>query len=330
MANGARGIGEAWSARRPLKVKATQTERLCSVPPSANLPRMKSAIFFAALCLPGVALAEITEAPPVSGNAYLLSDMAGARSVGMGDAFRAVGSSNDAISEDPAALAMSQRYEIDGFFGYAFSSPASYWHASIVDANTTPIAVGIGYTHLASGMFQDRFSGSDLRLALAYALVPDQLFIGVSGQWLDFRFALPSNAITMDAAVIYKPVDIISIAAIGYNLIDVDQETLAPRELSLAAAVGSDTSFRVAADGVMNIATPSPVIDFHLGGEYLIASLIAVRAGYLYDGMIKQNFGTLGVGVIVTGFAFDVGFRQSVAPWNDNALIFDIKLFLPT
>ncbi len=284
----------------------------------------------AALCLPSAALAEIQEAPPVSGNAYLLSDMAGARSVGMGDAFRAVGTSNDAISEDPAALAMSTHYELDGFFGYSFSSPASYWNASIVDANTTPVAVGIGYTHLASGMFQDRFSGSDLRLALGYALIPSQLFIGISGQWLDFRYALPTNAITGDAAIVYKPVDIVSIAAIGYNLVDIDQETLAPRKLSLAAAVGSDTTFRVAADGVMNIATPSPVLDFHLGGEYLIAQLVAVRAGYLYDGMIKQNFGTLGAGVIVTGFAFDVGLRQSIAPWNDTALIFDIKLFLPT
>jgi hypothetical protein len=227
-------------------------------------------------------------------------------------------------------LSQSSHYEIDGFFGYSFSSPATYWNASIVDANTTPISVGIAYTHLASGMFQDRFSGSDLRLALGYALIPDTLYIGISGQWLDFRYALTANAITGDAAIIYKPVQIVSIAAIGYNLVDVDQETLAPRKLALAAAVGSDTTFRVAADGVMNIATPSPVIDFHLGGEYLIASLIAVRAGYLYDGMIKQNFGTLGVGVIVTGFAFDVGYRQSVVPWNDSALIFDVKLFLPT
>lgn len=308
----------------------TTTERLCSDSPSANLPAMKWFALFAALCLPGVAWAEIPQAAPVTGNEYLLSDMAGARSVGMGDAFRAVGSSNDAISENPAALSMSQRYEIDGFFGYAFSTPASYWNASIVDANTTPIAVGVGYTHLASGMFQDRFSGSDLRLALAYALIPDTLYIGISGQWLDFRGAFPSNAITGDASIVYKPVDIVSIAAIGYNLVDVDQEVLAPRKLALAAAVGSDTTFRVAGDVVGNIATPSLVLDYHLGGEYLIAQLIAVRAGYLYDGLIKQSFGTIGAGVIVTGFAFDVGFRQSIVPWNDNAIILDIKLFLPT
>jgi hypothetical protein len=293
----------------------------------------------AVLSLPGLARAEFTEAPPVTGNAYVLTDMAGARSVAMGDAFRAVGTSNDAISEDPAALAQGQHYEVDGFFGYAFSSPASYWNASILDSSTTPVAVGVSYTHLASGMFQDRFGGSDLRLDLAYAIVPDQLMVGIGGNWLDYGYGIRANSISGDAAILYKPVDIVSIAAIGYNLVNVDSPILSPLKAALAVAVGSDTTFRVAGDVVANFAPTLPasagsppfaVFDYHLGGEYLIAQLIAVRAGYLYDGQIKQNFGTVGAGVIVTGFAFDVGFRQSVVPWNDNALILDVKFFLPT
>lgn len=306
---------------------------MCRAAPFANLPFVRRLAILAVLAvqaLPGLARAEFTEAPPVVGNAYLLSDMAGARSVAMGDAFRAVGTSNDAISEDPAALAQGQHYEIDGFFGYAFSAPASYWNASILDSSTTPVAVGVSYTHLASGMFQDRFGGSNLRLDLAYALIPDQLFIGVGGNWLDFGYGIKTDAISCDAAILYKPVDIVSIAAVGYNLVDVDSELLAPRKAALAAAVGSDTSYRVAADAVANFATPNVTLDYHVGGEYLIAQLVAVRAGYLYDGLIKQSFGTVGAGVIVTGFSFDVGFRQSILPWNDNALILDVKLYLPT
>ncbi|MHB8416669.1 MAG: PorV/PorQ family protein [Myxococcales bacterium] len=285
------------------------------------------------LCLPIAAQAGISP--------YTLATLPGTRSVGMGDAFRAVGTSNDAIVDDPAALAMAQHYEIDGFFGYAFASPATYWNASLVDSSTTPLAVGVDYTHIDSGASPDRFGGSNLRLALAYPL-SEQFFIGVSGNWLDMNptggnppvspegNALHANSITGDAAIIFKPIDILSIAAVGYNLVPVNNPYLAPLEGALAVAVGSDTTFRAAADLVANFSAPSTAFDFHLGGEYLIAQLVAVRAGYEYDGLFRQSFSSVGAGLVMESFAFDVSFRQQIPQWNDNALILGFKLFLPT
>ncbi|HUB06244.1 MAG TPA: hypothetical protein VMB50_04550 [Myxococcales bacterium] len=272
---------------------------------------------------------------------YTLTTLPGTRSVAMGDAFRAVGTSNDAIVDNPSGLAISQHYEIDGFFGYAFASPATYWNASIVDASTIPLAVGVDYTHLDSGTSPIRFGGNNLRLALAYP-INDQLFIGISGNWLDFNPSpasptvaangdlLHANSITGDAAITYKPIDIVSIALVGYNLVNVDNPFLAPLEAALAAAVGTDTTFRVAADVVANFSQPSLVLDAHVGGEYLIAQLVAVRAGYMYDGLLKANFGSIGAAVIVPGFSIDASFRQQIGQWNDNAVIVGLKLFLPT
>ncbi len=260
---------------------------------------------------------------------YTPETVAGVRSVGMGDAFRAVGTSNDAIVDNPAAMSLAPRYELDGFFGYAPGAPATYWNGSIVDSNTSPLAVGIDYTHLASGTEASRFSGNDLRLAMSFPLA-GMIYLGFSGHWLDFGMAQPINAITGDAALIIKPLDILTITGIGYNLIGVENNVLAPREVALAAAVGTDASYHVAGDAVVNLATPQPVFDWHLGGEYFLAGLVALRAGYLYDGLINGNFASAGAGVVVQGFAFDVAYRQQIVQWNDRMILVGIKLFLPT
>lgn len=277
-------------------------------------------------------LALIAVAAAASGaevQTYTPSDLAGVRSIAMGDAFRAVGTSNDAIVDNPAALGLAPRYELDGMFGFAFGAPATFWNASVVDSNSSPLAMGVSYTHLASGTGDARFSGSDTRLALAVPLA-DFVFLGVSGNWLDFGMAQQINAITGDAALIVKPIDILTISGIGYNLIGVENNFLAPRKVALAAAVGTDATFHVAGDAVANLSTTSPIFDWHLGGEYFLAGLVALRAGWMYDGLINGHFLSAGAGIVVQGFAFDVAYRQQLIQWNDNMIIAGIKFFLPS
>lgn len=283
--------------------------------------RWRALVFgIASLAAVGVARAEVAT--------YLPMDIAGSRSFSMGDAFRAVGTSNDAILENPAAMSLAPHYEIDGFFSYDTGSPATYWNGSIVDASTLPMATGIAYTHLGSGSDAGRFSGSSTTLALSYP-ISDVLFVGVSGDWLDIGLAHPTNAITGDAAIIFKPIEFLTLTGIGYNLIDI-HSPLAPREVALAAAIGSDSSFHVAADVVGNLETPSLVLDYHLGGEYFLAQLFALRAGWMYDGLIEGHFLSTGVGLVLPSFGLDIGYRQQLIQWTDRAVIFSIKFFLPT
>lgn len=286
---------------------------------------MRLRLFGAAALVGLSALARAQVAPQ---NPYLPDAVAGPRSMAMGDAFRAVGTSNDAIVEDPAALAMTQRYEVDGFFGYSFGAPATYWNGSIVDASSTPVATGISYTHLASGSSSDRFSGASLRLALAVPL-SDQIFIGVSGEWLNYGLSETVHAITGDASLVIKPIDMLTLAAIGYNLIGIES-LLAPREVAVAAAYGSDETFHVAGDAVGNLSTPSLVLDYHLGGEYLLANLVAFRAGWMFDGLLDSHFLSGGVGLVTPGVGLDVAYRQQLGGLDDKLLIVDIKFFLPT
>ncbi len=288
---------------------------------------------------------------------YTPDDIAGARSIGMGDAFRGVGTNNDAIVENPAALVINPHYEIGGFFAWDTAAPAAYWNASIVDATTLPLALGLSYTHVGSGTGSPptntpdygRYVGSSARLALAYP-ISDVLAVGINAEWLLYQGDLANNgtmatyaqtsAITGTASIAVHPTPQLTISGIGYNLIPVGiASELAPRRFALGAAFGTDTTFRIDVDGIGTWTSfPLPQttgLDLHVGGEFFVAGILAIRAGYFYSGLTETNFGSLGLGLVVPGFAIDVGYRQSLGntwngqDWGDHLIVADLKFFLP-
>jgi hypothetical protein len=283
---------------------------------------------------------------------YLPDDITGARSIGMGDAFRGVGTNNDAIVENPAALVISPHYEIGGFFAWDTAAPAAFWNGSIVDATTLPLALGVSYTHVGSGSGDPstdaadfgRYVGSSTRLALAYP-ISDVISIGINAEWLLYAGDLAQNggftqtsAITGSAAIALRPTPQLTIAGMGYNLIPVGiAGELAPRRFALGASYGSDSTFRLDVDGVGTISSFPQVtaLDLHVGGELFVAQLLAIRAGYFYSGLTQTSFGSVGLGLVIPGFAVDVGFRQSIGNtwnggnWSDHLIVADLKFFLP-
>ena len=291
---------------------------------------MKHALALAIWALPAVALA----VPPL----YLPDDVTGARSMAMGDAFRGVATSNDAIVENPAGLVLTPHYELGGFFAWDTAAPAAYWNGSIVDATTIPVAVGLSYTHIGSGTgygvtpdATGRYVGASYRLALAYP-VSDILSIGANVNWLVYGGDVGNegsgvNAITGTAAVMLKLSDLFSISAVGYNLLPV-ATPLAPLRVALGAAFGSDTTFRLDVEGVASLGT-NDAFDIHAGGEYFLGGMFAIRAGYFYSGLTESSFGSIGAGLVLTSFAVDVAYRNSINPWSDHLIVADLKFFLP-
>ncbi len=101
-----------------------------------------------------------------------LRDLSGTRALGMGNAYRAMGSGNEALFLNPAALAGYSRYELD-VFGL-FETPYDH-HAvqvSLVDSNAAadpevPLVGGVAYTNFAAGTESDRRGGSVVTLGLA-------------------------------------------------------------------------------------------------------------------------------------------------------------------
>jgi hypothetical protein len=273
--------------------------------------------------------------------AYLPDTVVGARSLAMGNAFRAVGTSNDAIAENPAALALAKHYELSGLFALASGAPATYWNASVVDSVTVPTALGISYEHLASSgtgtsVSGQRISGSTTRMAFAYPL-SDILFIGAGLGWYTYSYtanatspsAKLSDAATPDVGLVLKPAEIITFAAVGYHLIDVNNPVLLPRQLAGALSIGSDQSFHLSGDVVVNLTAEHRPIDYHLGGEYLLSQLLALRAGWMFEGIPKANFLSAGVGVIISSFGLDFAISQNLGNAHDHVFALVLKGFLP-
>jgi hypothetical protein len=283
----------------------------------------------------------LARADSASLGSYLPDSIAGARSLAMGNAFRAVGTSNDAIAENPAALALSKRYELGGLFALANGAPATYWGASVVDAATVETALGFSYTHVASSQSGadpsgQRISGSTTRVAFSYPL-SDTLFIGAGLGWYTYSYtasptrpsAYLANSATPDVGLLLKPAEIITIAAVGYHLINVGNPVLLPRQLAGALAIGSDSTFHISGDILVNLTDPNKPIDYHLGGEYLLSQILALRAGYMFQGIPRANFLSGGFGLVVSSIGLDFAFSQNLGNARDHVFAFVLKGFLP-
>jgi hypothetical protein len=292
------------------------------------VPLALVAMFFSlvqtkAPCAPGV---PVTDICPLAPTAYLPEDVAGTRSLGMGDAFRGVGTSNDTIVENPAGMVINPHYEIAGFFGYSTGAPATYWNGSIVDSlSLPPVSIGISYNHLGSGSDAYRFSGWDVRLALALP-ISDILAIGISGNFLDYAGSLfQTVAATGDVAIQIHPTELVTVAAIVYNLVDVDSP-LTPIKAGFGASIGTDLTYRFDID-VLSEINNDPHLDFHVGGEYFAGQLVAIRAGYSYLGLVGQNYASVGIGLVVPGFSLEMAVRQELGQWNDTLVLAGLKFF---
>jgi opacity protein-like surface antigen len=185
--------------------------------------------------------------------------------------------------------------------------------------------------------------GSSTRLALAYP-ISDVLSIGINADWLLYGGDLgqhgawaQTSAITGSAAIAIHT-NQFTLTGIGYNLIPVGiAGELAPRRFALGAAYGTDSTFRIDVDGVgtFNQAPAQTAFDLHVGAEFFVAQLLAIRAGYFYSGITQTNFGSLGLGVVFPSIAIDVAYRQSIAntwdggSWSDHLIVASLRIFLP-
>ncbi|MBI5544734.1 MAG: hypothetical protein HY901_12655 [Deltaproteobacteria bacterium] len=253
----------------------------------------------------------------VAEEAPSLRDIGSVRSLGKANATIGYASDTDAVRVNPAGISASTKLNIDlgGFFGvpqhfYALSLQAV--DSKINSDENIPVSGGIGYQYLVAGEGFEARKGHVLSLALAVPLYPELMFVGVTGRYLHFSGGVVSNAVTMDASVMAKPVKMLGITAAGYNLIDV-HSVEARRSWGFGVAVGSEELFHVDVDARLDTnaeGTLKPT--FSIGGEVLIADIVAPRLGYSEDMLRGAHLIAGGVSVIYDGFALDVGYRHAI------------------
>ncbi|GEM_PF-1191222 len=270
---------------------------------------LRGAALGAAICfIPSVAWAEHT--------VPTLREASSVRSAGMGDATRSFASSDEALWVNPAGMSAAPRFNINSSASFEVPKDRGLQRYTVgaidskLNADTSfPLAGGVSYTYYRSGYGEEKRTGSIVLLGLSLALWYENLTIGVTGKYLKLDGAVNTNAVTMDAGLILHPIELLTIGAVGYNLIGVNSEE-AQRAWGLGISVGSDKSFRVAFDAKLEKNSKDKwTASYYAGGEYLIAGMFMPRVGYNWDALRETHKVGGGLSVFVSGFAVEAAYQ---------------------
>jgi hypothetical protein len=279
----------------------------------------------AILLLAGRALAD--ELPPPGG----IPDIAGPRTLGLSAAIGAA-AGNDGLYLNPGSIAARKRYAIEG--GILVDRRGAltadrFIGGSAVDSQSSPVTAGVSYLRAQRGSF----TGNVFHGALAGPIAPG-FFLGVGGKWLSVEgppgAPRKTSAATVDAGVLWQVADLVSVGGAGYNLVDMGNDLIAPMGAGAGIAVGSDRSFQVTADWRTDFDRGGKTTNrYAAGAEALLASLVAVRAGWMQDETLDTSWWSVGAGLITrSGVALDVGYRQSIDAPAARTVAATLKLFL--
>jgi len=271
-----------------------------------------------------------------------------ARGVALGTGMRANALATHAQADNTANLPFGGLYHLESFFGYQPSLKRIGAGGSVVDSMTNRLAMGLS----ARGLFGDNDSGDNSgwegRLGLGLPLA-DIISIGVAGRYANFTVSDPKarpehnatetapadrtyklKAFTMDASVSIRPIEGLSIAGLGYNLIDTGSP-LAPLLAGGGLAFGKN-GFSMGGEVLVDVNThklfSGPKLQMGGGLEYLAQGAAPFRVGYMYDQGRNQHSITGGLGYIDRNFGAQLSLRQVVSDPKDTTLFSVVQYFI--
>lgn len=277
------------------------------------------------------------------GKATSLSDGLGARVIAVGEAGRADAFGSAATHLNPAGVALSRSYVLEGDGGYRAEDDMVWGTASICDSVSSVVAACAYFDTFAgtpslTDMTGERTS-QEAGLTLALPL-GQHVLVGVNNKYVDYAetgaAAVPDDSqsgFLMDAGLILRPTPSFRMAAVGYNLAG-DNGGQYPRGVGAGLALRT-ASLMFAADAVWNLEDEGARTARYGGGaEYLVASAggqagFPLRAGFVYDAWNGGSYVTMGLGYVTLRVAFDLGARVQVDAGSEAMARLSVRFFLP-
>lgn len=276
-------------------------------------------IFVLACVLSSVAFAQVGE-----GTSPDIRDITTARGIGMGGAYEAVGYGAEVINGNPAALSLYKRYQIE--LNGAWDVPLGYGYGSLSIADSTnQLAMGISYTFATFGGEARRWAHLTT-LAMSYAIA-DWIHLGITTRHHVLIGASNTNSISMNAGLMFRPVQWLTFGFSGHNLIPVWNRDVSRYFVASISAqiLGQLTP---AFDLRMDFNQPDPRLAYHGGLEWLIAETFPVRIGYQYDGIMNHQYLSGSIGWFNQGSGVDVAYRHELGGQEGRYISLTIKLQL--
>ncbi|RKG80979.1 hypothetical protein [Corallococcus terminator] len=255
-----------------------------------------------------------------------LRNLANARALGMGSAFRATGLGADALQGNPAAMALFPAYRIEGTGAYDPRNKQGFLGISLADSSSGRLALGVDYHWLSLGRGGSRTSANLSTLGGAIPL-SQSLLIGMSGRYLRLngqsRFA---NSITLDAGLLVRLGEQVTVGVSGHNLIDTENVELTRYYSAHLAYVGQ--ALVLAGDIRGDFETrDSTVLTYNGGAEYILNQVLPVRVGYTYDGFQKISRLTAGLGFLSPGGGgVDIAYQHDLGGVNGRLVVMTLRV----
>jgi opacity protein-like surface antigen len=314
-----------------------------------------SALALAVMSSARPALADPSELVPQIG--FNHGEMETGRSAAMGGAMRALGNAVTGLYSNPANIALTRVYHLQGLAQIWPEARRQTYGASAVDSVTGRLsgAFGAHYGVLDPDGVDRKFT--DVRVALGFP-VSDRFYAGLTGKYLTLRdngfarsgYSLPrSNAsaglsdasvvdgFTFDAGITVKPSSSLYIGVVGSNLTNSGHGY---QPLMLGGGVGfGNNDITAEVDVVADFTTYTKVdgssrtaMRYLAGFEYLAGNHFPLRIGYRYDAAPSTHAISGGVGYIDPQFSIDLSIRRTVAakePFGPvTTVVVDLQYFL--
>lgn len=256
-----------------------------------------------------------------------LPDLLGPRALGLSAAI-GIAASNEGIYLNPASAGARKRYSVEGL---AFvdrrgaETDAQLWGASVVDSQSAPVAGGVSFVRAQRGAYT-----GDLWHLVVSGPIAQDFHLGVAGKYLALSGPAKVGAATVDAGIFWQVTELLSLGAVGYDLVSVGNAAVAPMGAGAGIGIGNDRTLQVTADWRADFDRAGQTTNRYAAGvEVLLGQLVPVRAGWSRDEILGGRWWSAGVGLVTqTGVALDVGYRQSLDDSTARTVAATLKLFL--
>jgi hypothetical protein len=273
-----------------------------------------------------------------------LGDSPGARAIALGESLRAAASGALATTLNPAGVVLTRGYVIEAAYGYKPEDTMSTLNLSVCDSTTSRVGACLSYEFLTADPALADGDGEatmhQFGLTTAVPLSPSFL-LGTTTRYVRFSETMSETmpvdgsrkgAFLLDAGLIVRATESVSLGVTGYNLIGGDDHQFG-RALGGGLAFTPTPKLLVAAD--VRYDWGKEAGRYGGGIEYLFTTSggqngFPIRAGYLYDSATDGSLITAGLGWVTSRIAFDVGGRFQVAGDGNELLVQGaLRLFLP-
>ena len=258
-----------------------------------------------------------------------LRDLQSSRNVAMGGAYEALGYGAETIGGNPAGLSLYKRYQIEATGSW--DVPQGYGFGSVAVADSTnPLSMGISY-HFATFGGEKRRWAHLTTVALAYTF-GDLIHLGIATRHHAIVGPPNANSISINAGLIAKPVQWLTLGFSGHNLIyvynpDITRYFVASIGIQILGQLTPTFDLRMDFNQIVG-GVVIPRLAYHGGLEWLIAETFPIRLGYQFDNIQNHQYISAGVGWFSAGSGIDFAYRHELGGTEGRLLSLTLKLQL--